>query len=164
MQTGSSRVGSSGDVFAPRREIPRTPPRVRQEARVDVGPGPVSKNVATTSTLVEDRENIPPDWSSPSNHRKVQAPCFTPSRSLVRSPPPAGQVSLPPEQRLCRDFTSLSLYCSSKPPPRRPTPVQLIHCPVTMKPPRLPPSPPALMLGCQRVWSARTLTLPSCNA
>ena len=99
------------DGFVPRREIPRTPPRVksvqtpnkhkRSSPRLDAVRrsglshtpansknvnGGLIENSVTPSKPEEDCENVPPGWVSPSD-RKVQALCFTPTRTLTRSPP-----------------------------------------------------------------------------
>ena len=117
------QVKDDAEAFAPRREIPRTPPQplkyrqnhessstctpvaARQTPKpTDVKtPKPtdvktpdatpqssrkaVSLQIPTTPLQSgEDLENIPPQGVTP-HSRKVQAPCFTPRRTLARSPP-----------------------------------------------------------------------------
>ena len=111
-----TQVRNGAEAFAPRREIPRTPPRVKPaqargsrqhntsiteksqklvstprrrtlvESKKNVSSrGPVQFSVTPSKSHVDHDENIPPGWMSPAG-KKVQAPCFTPQRTLTRSP------------------------------------------------------------------------------
>lgn len=114
--SGKSRRAALQEVneegFIPRREIPRTPPRVNKspppgrdiDATENDDP---DRNIVVTpvSKAKGNRENFPPDWLSPSDQKKVQATCFTPSSSLARSPPQKKfyphdpQIDVPPVPR-----------------------------------------------------------------
>ena len=94
------QVKNDFEAFVPRREIPRTPPRVKpprtpnEQHRTPVQDSPESKSgdggrdkiSVTPLKSKENRENIPPGLEV-QNDRRVQAPCFTPCRTLSRSPP-----------------------------------------------------------------------------
>ena len=75
------------EAFFPRREIPRTPPRATTPRRDAAPVTPLSpRGNLTTPAKINfpgDLENCPP---GPSDQKKVQATCFTPSKSLARSP------------------------------------------------------------------------------
>ncbi|CAI8021559.1 hypothetical protein GBAR_LOCUS12769 [Geodia barretti] len=136
---GEVKVHDNAAAFAPRREIPRTPPRLFHHQPLkpasptvsasvkpgerDSGPRLHGKSSANPSKLGEGGcENDPPaNRGSPFNQRGAQAPCFTPRKSLARSPPrpitPTTPNNAPPPTRFEIPRTPLAIKPVS--PPQR---------------------------------------------